>query len=117
MSRRRWVYTEGGVRLPEPIEVTQEWRNTAVGAPRRSEAEVYGNLTATDGTPIDSRRKHREYMASHGLAMAEDFKGTWEKAAKERQEMRSGGTQAVRRERREDIGRALYQLEHQPRRR
>ena len=49
----------------------------------------YDGLQASDGTPIDTRSKHRDYMKSKGLTMAEDFKGTWESAAKERQAIRS----------------------------
>ena len=50
----------------------------------------YDGLRATDGTPIDSRTKHREYMKRNGLAMVDDFKQTWAKAQKEREEYRSG---------------------------
>lgn len=51
----------------------------------------YDGLAATDGTPIDSRTKHRQYMKNKGLAMASDFKETWKEAARER-EMRRLGT-------------------------
>jgi predicted nucleic acid-binding Zn ribbon protein len=59
----------------------------------------YDGLRATDGTDISSRSKHREYMRRNGLTTADDFKGTWEKAAKEREAYRQGkaGTGAITR--------------------
>ena len=50
----------------------------------------YDGLTATDGTPIDTRTKHREYMKSHDLAMADDFKNTWAQAQQKRELARLG---------------------------
>lgn len=67
----------------------------------------YENTSATDGTDIGSRKKHREYMKSKGLAMVSDFSGDWNRAEKERQSIRSG--EVDRRERREQVERALYQ--------
>lgn len=54
----------------------------------------YNNLTATDGTPIDTRRRHREYMQANNLTMASDFTKTWadapaRRAAESRAELRS----------------------------
>src|SRR5688500_10932626 len=39
---------------------------------------------ATDGTDIGSRRKRREYMRENGLADADDYKQSWQKASAER---------------------------------
>jgi hypothetical protein len=50
----------------------------------------YDGLRAQDGTDISTRTKHRDYMKSRGLAMADDFKGTWAAAEKERQALRDG---------------------------
>lgn len=50
----------------------------------------YDGLRSTDGTPIDSRTKHREYMKRHGLTVADDFKETWAKSQKEREAYRAG---------------------------
>jgi hypothetical protein len=110
MTRRRWLYTSGGRPLEEPIEVTEEWKDPAIGPALRSEAEVYGTLTpSTDGVDISTKRRHHEYMRRNNLTVAEDFKGTWEKAAKEREAFLKGESQAVRRDAREDVGRALYE--------
>ena len=50
----------------------------------------YEGLRAPDGTDIGSRTKHRDYMRSRGLTTADDFKGQWKSAAKEREGLRSG---------------------------
>jgi hypothetical protein len=68
----------------------------------------YENMAATDGTDIGSRRKHREYMKRHNLAIADDFKETWAKAAKEREKVYTG--EHDRKGRREDIERAWYEV-------
>lgn len=46
----------------------------------------YDGLVATDGTLINSRSKHREYMKRNGLTIADDYKGEWAKAERERRE-------------------------------
>ena len=53
----------------------------------------YDGLRATDGTPIDTRTKHRQYMKENNLAMDSDFKSTWETAARERAALRTGTLQ------------------------
>ena len=35
--------------------------------------EYYASLQATDGTPIDTRRRHREYMKENGLSLCSDY--------------------------------------------
>lgn len=115
MSRRRWIYTEGGHPLPEPIEVTEEWRQPDAGAPHTSEEEIYGSLRATDGTDISSRTKRREYMRQKGVTDASDFAETWAKAQKEREAFRRG--EQSNPERREALGRIAYQMEQRKRRR
>lgn len=57
----------------EMVAVGEDWSD----APRRAETPTeeltYGNGVATDGTPINSRKKHREYLQRTGLAMASDY--------------------------------------------
>jgi hypothetical protein len=105
-KRGRTVYTSGGQPLPEPIEVDSEWSNPGHETGRKSEAEIYGDLRATDGTDISSRTKQRNYMKANGLAMSEDFKEHWKQAEKQREAVLSG--EAGSKERREAIGRALH---------
>ena len=69
----------------------------------------YENTCATDGTDIGSRRKHRDYMRRNNLTTVDDFKETWSTAAREREAIRNG--EHDRKERREAIGRALYEHE------
>jgi hypothetical protein len=67
----------------------------------------YENTCASDGTDIGSRRKHRAYMKANNLTTADDFKGAWSEASRERETIRAG--QHDKKERREQIERALYQ--------
>ena len=66
---------------------------------------------------VGSRKRHREYMKRYDLATADDFNkpgGYWERAAKEREQVREGTND--RKERREAIGRAMYEVEQRERR-
>jgi hypothetical protein len=87
---------------------------TALNAPFMID-RFYENTRATDGTDIGSRAKHREYMRRNGLTTADDFKGVWAEGAKERARIVSG--EADRRERREQIGWAKYEIDKRGRRR
>lgn len=44
----------------------------------------YDGLRAQDGTPIDTRAKHRAYMKANNLTTVDDFASTWQRDAKER---------------------------------
>lgn len=68
-------------------------------------------FVAPDGTLIDSRKKHREYMKRNNLAIADDFKGTWERAAAERAAFYEGRDQRERSARREHVAQAIEQLQ------
>jgi hypothetical protein len=50
----------------------------------------YLDLRATDGTPIDSRSKQREYMKIHGLTTMDDFGDKWKKDQAVREAFREG---------------------------
>lgn len=50
----------------------------------------YDGMRAPDGTDISTRTKHRQYMKDRGLTTADDFKGEWARAAKEREKIRTG---------------------------
>lgn len=66
----------------------------------------YDGLRATDGTPIDSRSKHREYMRRHGLTTTDDYTNTWKQAENERQKFRKAEHQD--KQLRETIAREFY---------
>lgn len=116
MGRRTFVYVNGvgyerGVEeIPgNPLECKSQ-----LGAGVLWGDRGYDGLRATDGTPIDSRSKHREYMRANGLTTADDFWGEWKQSTKERVErLTTGGDH---RGRREDIGRAYQQVAERTRR-
>lgn len=109
MARRRWVYVDG-----EAIEVTPD-----TVLPDRASTQSYDGLLwndrhyqgmqATDGTPIDSRTKHREYMKRHNLTTMDDFSETFKREQKRRDEYRTSGKGGA--VTRDDIGRAIHELQ------
>jgi hypothetical protein len=104
MARTRYRWDEAAQKL---VEVGADWSPTA-----RLEINVdrnYENLDLQDGTVVNSRRQHREYMKARGVTLADDFKGVWAKAQKEREAIRTGTHDS--KARREAVGRAVYELE------
>jgi hypothetical protein len=67
----------------------------------------YDGLRAQDGTPIDTRAKHRAYMRANNLTTADDFAETWKRDARERAERLAGEDP----QRRADVARAISELE------
>ncbi len=109
MSRTRYVYRKNSeTGEVEAFNVSEDFVGERRDGNHRSEEEVYGKVQATDGTDLSTRRRHREYMARNGLTIADDYKGEWEKAAKVREQAATPGAGYDRKERREQIGRALY---------
>lgn len=105
MTRRRYRYNEA----------TKELEEIDLETPIAPRVELqtgshYDGLRATDGTPIDTRQRHREYMRRNGVAVADDFRGTLAAApAKRAAEARAGI--------REALGRTIHHLENPRRRR
>ena len=103
------------IQMREPpyefVEVSDEY----TPAPRTSTDSAlwndrsYDGLAATDGTPINSRSKHREYMKVNGLTTVDDFKQTWKDAERVRDDYRTGKRGSVTRH---DVARAIAQLEN-----
>jgi len=80
----------------------------AINAPVCS-GRLYENVgRAHDGTPINSRRDYREYQKRTGVTQIGDYRETWAKAAKGREQHRKGGTEQDRRERREALAAAIH---------
>jgi hypothetical protein len=75
----------------------------------------YAGIRATDGTPLESRRAHQEYMRANGLALADDFKGTWERARAQRDARYHGDTPEDTRERKQALAETIRKLEANPR--
>jgi hypothetical protein len=59
-----------------------------------------------DGTVINSRRKHRDYMRRNNLTTADDFKKSWDDASHQRADFYTKGTDNE--ERRAQIARAFH---------
>jgi hypothetical protein len=74
---------------------------------------------ATDGTPLNSRDRHRIYMKEHGVTVASDYQEHFEKERQARDNFYKTGNRsdADRKQRREDVGRSIYELEKKGRRR
>jgi hypothetical protein len=108
--RRRFLYTSGGVPLPEPIEVTPDYQAQAErsGSNLMVDRWLEGSRT-TDGVDIGSRRKLNDYMKAAGVAHASDYTQHWERAEQTRQEYRAGRV-APSRDFVEQIGRTAYEL-------
>ena len=101
--KRRYVYDE---RLKQLVEITEDWQST----PRTQlmTGSCYDDARTVDGADISSRRKRSEYMRRNSLADADDFKGEWSKAERARTDVRTAASDLRRRE---DVERAIYQLE------
>ncbi len=88
MTRRRYRYNPETKAVEE---IGADWTDAEKRAPVPTEELVYGGLgTATDGTPIDSRRKHRDYMKANGLGLVSDYTQQNAKAEQKRQDFFAG---------------------------
>jgi hypothetical protein len=108
MTRKTWHYDEELGRLVEgPADRRIDGPS---GDGWRFSDRLYSAnpFKGHDGTVIDSKRKHREYMKRHGLASADDFKGTWDAAAKKRADVFTG--KHDREARREAVARAMEKV-------
>jgi hypothetical protein len=98
-ARYRWDTTQKKL-----VPITDEWTPTARQGPR---VDLYmDGIAAPDGTDISSKRKRREYMKRNNLADTSDYTQTWAAAERARRE----GTPQERKERREDVSRAAYEV-------
>jgi hypothetical protein len=104
MTRRTYHYDE---KLGRMVEGPGPRRVDGSGDGWRFSDRAYSGapFVAPDGTVINSRKKHQDYMKRTGLTTADDFKGTWDAAAKKREEYFAG--QHDKRERREAVERAM----------
>jgi hypothetical protein len=104
MSRRRYRWDDEAQAL---VEIDADYTGAERRAQTSTEELTYGGMRATDGTPINTKRRHREYLKAVGGAMASDFTETRARAEKVRHDyLTTGGDH---RERKEQLGRALYE--------
>lgn len=114
--RGRWIWDEREQRLVEASEYRAAER--ALDAPIMVDRFYENTVSPIDGTDIGSRRKHRDYMRAHGLAPADDFKGTWAEKERERERAFRDVTHDDRSEAQKLADRKrLYQAMSEPRRR
>jgi hypothetical protein len=92
--RGRFVVRDGKV-----VNVDEDWTDAERRAATPTEELIYGGAKATDGTPINSRKRHREYLKHNGLAMAADYSPAYqerEAARRDREEDRKVRSQVDR---------------------
>lgn len=106
MVRKTYHYDE---KLGKMVEGPGPRRVDGSGDGWRFSDRLYSGspFVGVDGTVIDSKRKHREYMKRHNLTTVDDFKGTWDRAAQERAKWYREGRDPSRRH---DVARALQKL-------
>lgn len=108
MSRRRYRWSEENQSMEE---VGADYSGAERRAPAATEELTYGGLQATDGTPVNTRRRHREYMKANNVTLASDMTNTWAKAKQEREAFYTPGSGYDRKARREAVAEAVYKLE------
>jgi hypothetical protein len=105
MTRRRYVQLKDGELLEVSADFQAEQREArhyVVGD------RHYDGLTSpVDGADISTRTKHREYMRRNNLTTADDFKGSWDAAAKARADFYQGRDSS----RKSDVVEAVHQLQ------
>ena len=114
-ERGSWVWDDKAGKLVRPWE--HDWGNTktARSAPISVDRHYEGVPSPIDGTVFQSRRQHREYMRARNLTTIDDFNGKggqWERAEAKRALKLS--TPESRKDRRERIGRRMYEIEKTP---
>lgn len=116
---KRYVYRPGhplasvnGFVDVEDLGAWQEGEQLALNAPICVDRFYEGaSYVDGEGNKIDlgSRRRHREFMKEKGFTTIDDYKQTWQDAEKQRARFYQGDFD--HKERREMIGRTLYQME------
>lgn len=110
MTRRRYRYDEATKQM---VEVGSDWTDAERRAQTPTEELTYGGMRATDGTPINTKRRHREYMQQNGLALVSDYTEHNAKAAKKREDFFAGRHEHAGLK--EAIGRAYDQVKRKRR--
>lgn len=87
MTRRRYRYD---LETKQMVEVGADYSDAERRAQTPTEELTYGGLRATDGTPINTRRRHREYMHQNGLALTSDYSESSAQATKQRDNFFAG---------------------------
>lgn len=104
MARQTWHWDPEQGKL---VEGPGPRRSDGSGDGWRFSDRLYSGapFKGVDGTIIDSKKKHREYMKRHNLATVDDFKGEWARAQQRREDVYTG--RHDKQQRREAVARAL----------
>lgn len=103
MTRKTYHYDE---KLGKMVEGPGPRRVDGSGDGWKFSDRLYSGspFVGVDGTVVDSKKKHREYMKRHSLTTIDDFKGTWDRKAKERAEFYERAPDSSRKQ---DVVRAM----------
>jgi len=106
MTRKTYHYDPASGQM---VEGPSPPRSAGSGDGWRFSDRLYSGkpFLAHDGTVIDSKKKHREYMRRHGLTTMDDFKDTWKQKAKEREAFYKGTDQKRKAEIRQELSRVI----------
>lgn len=106
MTRKTYHYDEA---LGKMVEGPGPRRVDGSGDGWRFSDRVYSSkpFTAPDGTVIDSRKKHREYMKRNNLTTADDYTNTWKEAQKQKEAFFTGNDKRESEQRKRDIADAI----------
>lgn len=102
-QKGRWIWDDRTNKLV-PVEEYQE--PTGDGRVMVLGEAHYDGLRMTDGTVVDSRRKYREYLKATGCAVAGDYSESLSEQKAKKERARNDA-----KDRRETIGRSIYQVE------
>jgi len=107
VTRRRWVYRKDEDGVMQAVEIMSDAElQMRVNAPVIGDMH-YQDMRGPQGEDINSRTKHKEFLKSSGLALADDYKNEWAQAQKQRDAFQQGARSS---ERREQVARALHQV-------
>lgn len=121
MSRKISIYVSGWVpkrdnsEPPSEVLTKPEPIRSQLGAGALWGDRHYDGLRTTEGVDISTRTKHREYMRQTGLTTADDYKSEWKSAAEVRADVFTTG--GDHKSRRDDVGRAMYEVQERNRKR
>lgn len=102
-SRGRWIWDD---RINKLVPAEEYQEPTGDGRVMVLGEAHYDGLVMTDGTVCDSRKKFREYLKATGCAVAGDYTEQLSERKVQRDRERADA-----KERRETIGRSIYQVE------
>lgn len=93
MVRGKWIFNPKTQQLEEYGAAVEAGAN--IGLQINTDSH-YEGLRTTDGVPVNSRRKHRQYMKDNDLALVGDYKESWKRAEKIRNDPATGRAERIK---------------------